>query len=264
VAEQSSEAAGTAAEHSRIAYRTQRLLDAVRDVTLEEFRSEDALFERHSRLGRELLFLVANNNWCRRTTEVVEVRQAQAVDTDVIVDVDLAYADHEAFERDAGITWLPLLALPPMLPVEEKNLATSPWSTWRPSVRRRLWESRNLEDPDPITSVEVHDAAGTRVHKLPQAEVHQRIAAALAEIILNVMASRAQQADPGTAGFGYPGDRQGPGGSAGMMEREDKLLLSAAIRRLLPGQSDRPSTRGGTVPAGVREARRRLDGVLSR
>ncbi|HST82532.1 MAG TPA: hypothetical protein VLL08_12425, partial [Kineosporiaceae bacterium] len=104
--------AGMAAEHTRVAFRTQRLLDAVRDVTLEEFRSEDALFERHSRLGRELLFLVANNSWCRRTTEVVEVRQAQAIDTDVIVDVDLAYADHEAFERDAGITWLPLLALP--------------------------------------------------------------------------------------------------------------------------------------------------------
>jgi hypothetical protein len=105
VAEQTTgTAGGTAAEHTRVAFRTQRLLDAVRDVTLEEFRSEDAHFERHSRLGRELLFLVANNGWCRRTTEVIEVRQAQAIDTDVIVDVDLAYADHEAFELDAGIT----------------------------------------------------------------------------------------------------------------------------------------------------------------
>lgn len=250
-------ASGTAAEHARVASRTQRLLDAVRDVTLEEFRSEDALFERHSRLGRELLFLVANNSWCRRTTEVVEVRQAQAIDTDVIVDVDLAYADHEAFERDAGITWLPLLALPPMLPVEE-DIDVGMWASLRPSVRRRLRESRNREEPDTITSLEVSDAAGARVHKLPQAEVHQRLAAALAEIILNVMASRAQRADPD------PDSQNGPTGSAGMMEREDKLLLSAAIRRLLPGRSERPTARGGTVPTGVREARHRLDSVLSR
>jgi hypothetical protein len=260
VAEQTAEApGGTAAEHTKVALRTQRLLDAVRDVTLEEFRSEDALFERHSWLGRELLYLVANNSWCRRTTEVVEVRQAQSIDTDVIVDVDLTYADHEAFELDAGITWLPLLALPPMQPVEDE-VPTSVWSRWRPSVRRRIRQSRTVEQPDPITSLEVSDATGARVHKLPQAEVHQRLAAALAEIILNVMASRAQQIDPpsdGTTGTS-------PTGSAGMMEREDKLLLSAAIRRLLPGDRERESARGGTVPAGVREARQRLDGVLSR
>jgi hypothetical protein len=157
---------------------------------------------------------------------------------------------------------LPLLALPPMLPVDE-NVPAGRWARLRPSVRRRVRESRYVEEPDPITSLEVSDAAGSRVHKLPQAEVHQRLAAALAEIILNVMASRAQQIDPG------PGDpprngQNGPSGSAGMMEREDKLLLSAAIRRLLPGLSERPSARGGTVPAGVREARQRLDGVLGR
>jgi len=74
---------------------------------------------------------VANNSWCRRTTEVVDVSHAQAVDTDVIVDVDLAYADHEAFELDAGITWLPLLALPPMRSLEHEAL-TGWWSAVRP------------------------------------------------------------------------------------------------------------------------------------
>jgi hypothetical protein len=241
--------AGKAEESLRVADRTQRLLDAVRDVTLEEFRSEDELFERHSRLGRELLFLVANNSWCRRTTEVVDVRQAQAIDTDVIVDVDLSYADHEALELDAGITWLPLLALPPMLPVEEQPER----STWL--SRTSAWDSRDREEPDPITSLEVSDSGGSRVHKLPQAEVHQRLAAALAEIVLNVIASRAQQADLGS---------DGSGASAGTMEREVKLLLSAAIRRLLPGTGERPTERGGIVPAGVREARQWLDNVLSR
>jgi hypothetical protein len=249
VAEQAAAVSGgTAAEHAKVAARTQRLLDAVRDVTLEEFRSEDAHFERHSRLGRELLYLVANNGWCRRTTEVVDVSHAQAIDTDVIVDVDLSYADHEAFELDAGITWLPLLALPPMRPVGDDTLAGR-WAKWRPGLRRRLRERANNEDPDPITSLEVSDASGARVHKLPQAEVRQRLAAALAEIILNVMASRAQRSalEPVEA-----------------MEREHKLLLSAAIRRLLPGAVERPTERGGTVPAGVREARIRLDAVLGR
>jgi hypothetical protein len=260
-------ATGTAAEHARVAARTQRLLDAVRDVTLEEFRSEDAHFERHSRLGRELLYLVANNSWCRRTTEVVDVRQAQAIDTDVIVDVDLSYADHEAFELDAGITWLPLLALPPLLAIEE-NQPGGRWARWRRN------EDRDREEPDPITSLEVSNAAGVRVHKLPQAEVHQRLAAALAELILNVLASRVQQDDGGSPGHPAPArsngsngtngnnGTNGSNGSVGLIERENKLLLSAAIRRLLPGAGERPSERGGTVPAGVREARRRLDAVL--
>jgi hypothetical protein len=247
-------AVGTATEHRKVAARTQLLLDAVRDVTLEDYRSEDAHFERHSRLGRELLYLVANNGWCRRTTEVVDVSHAQAIDTDVIVDVDLAYADHEAFQPDAGITWLPLLALPPMRPVENHDLAGR-WSWLRPSVRRRRREDRNHDDPDPITSLEVSDAAGARAPKLPQAEVHQRLAAALAEIILNVMASRAQRVNlkPEDDGEDEP-----------TMERQHKLLLSAAIRRLLPGALERPAERGGAVPAGLREARTRLDDLLSR
>lgn len=247
-------AGGTVREHARVALRTRRLLDAVRDVTLEEFRSEDAHFERHSRLGRELLYLVANSSWCRRTTEVVDARQAQFVDTDVIVDVDLAYADHEAFEPDAGITWLPLLALPPLVRVDGVQPPGSR-SRWRPGTRRRA--ERQREDPDPFASLEVSDASGARVHKLPRAEVHQRLAAALAEIILNVMANRSQQVEYG------PGDGDVPIGSASEMERQDKLLLSAAIRRLLSDAGERPAARGGTVPAGVRQARTRLDRVLS-
>jgi len=265
--------AGTEAEHRRVAARTKLLLDAVRDVTLEEFRSEDMHFERHSRLGRELLYLVANNSWCRRTTEVVDVSHAQAVDTDVIVDVDLSYADHEAFELDAGgITWLPLLALPPLRPASG-DAPIGRWSGWDPGARRRRREYRSHQDPDPIATLEVSDATGTRVHKLPQSEVHQRLAAALAEILLNVMASRAQRINVKTGAFGPPDEsRTVPANESHTavaepeptMERQHKLLLSAAIRRLLLGGSERPSERGGTVPAGVREARAGLDVVLGR
>jgi hypothetical protein len=234
---------GTAAEHNRVAERTRRLREAVGNVTLEEFRSEDAHFERRSRLGRELLYLIANNGWCRRTTEVVDVQHAQFVDTDVIVDVDLAYADHEAFELDAGLTWLPLLALPRMIPAPAPD----------PAGRRRR-PVVDREDPDPIASLEVSDASGARVHRLPQAEVHQRLAAALAEIVVNLFAGRGQQ-------------QAGPG----EMEREDKLLLSAAIRRLLPAgqRSGADAAPGGarpagTMSAGTMKARSRLDAVLAR
>jgi len=230
--------------------RTERLRAALAQVTLEEYRGEDVRFERASRLGRELLYLVANNSWCRRTTEVLHVDLAQAVDTDVVVDVDLSYADHEAFELDAGLTWLPLLALPPMQrrdagPVRE------------PRRRREAHPERPLrgwadDDADSIATLEVSDAGGQRIHRLTQAEVRQRLSAALADMILNVMTRRPQQTGPE------------PGAA---VQRTQKLLLSAAIRRMLPGSSpiseggELPA--GGTVPDGIRDARVLLDSILA-
>jgi len=211
----------TEEQQHTVASRTERLRAALAQVTLEEYRSEDVRFERDSRLGRELLYLVANNSWCRRTTEVLRVNLAQAVDTDVIVDVDLSYADHEAFELDAGLTWLPLLALPPMKR-REPSRARDP---------RFLKEFREPTEPagrwsedeaDPIATLEVSDAGGKRIHRLTQAEVRQRLSAALAEMILNVMTRRPQQTGP------EPG---------AVVQRTQKLLLSAAIRRMLPIES---------------------------
>jgi hypothetical protein len=219
-------------ELERVADRTRRLLDAVRQVTLEEFRTEDAHFERDSRLGRELLYLTSNNQWCRRTTEIVDISQVQAVDTDVVVDVDLGYVDHEAFQPEEGVVWLPLLALPGLMPTHRRR-GTPPAS-----------------NPEPITSLDVSDAVGARVTKLPQAEVHQRLAAALSEIVLNVMANRPEQAETGIGGE---------------VDRDQKLLLSAAIRRMLPGTTAPDhGTHVRPVPAGIGNARARLDAALSR
>ncbi|GAB6900283.1 hypothetical protein [Kineosporia succinea] len=233
--------------------RTERLRSALGQVTLEEYRSEDVRFERDSRLGRELLYLVANNSWCRRTTEVLRLDLAQAVDTDVIVDVDLSYADHEAFELDAGLTWLPLLALPPMRP-RDTSRGRDPrflaeFRANRLDVPIDRWSD---EEADPISSLEVSDAGGQRIHRLTQGEVRQRLAAALAEMIINVMTRRPQQLGP------EPG---------AVVQRTQKLLLSAAIRRMLPGASPVAESgqlpAGGTVPEGIRDARDLLDGILA-
>jgi hypothetical protein len=58
------------------------------DVTLEEFRLTESRFETDSRLGRELLYLVSNTGWIRRTTERIDVSRVAAVETEVVVDVD--------------------------------------------------------------------------------------------------------------------------------------------------------------------------------
>ena len=234
----------TQEQQRAVASRTERLRAALAQVTLEEYRSEDVRFERDSRLGRELLYLVANNSWCRRTTEVLRVNLAQSVDTDVIVDVDLSYADHEAFELDAGLTWLPLLVLPPM-----RRRDPLPLGNFRSKVPVDRWAE---DEGDPIATLDVSDAGGQRIHRLTQAEVRQRLSAALAEMILNVMTRRPQQTGP------EPG---------AVVQRTQKLLLSAAIRRMLPGAAapaeDGELPAGGTVPEGIRDARTLLDEILS-
>jgi hypothetical protein len=45
----------------------QRLRCIVRQVSTEEFRWQDAHYDRDSRFGRELLSLIANNDWARAT-----------------------------------------------------------------------------------------------------------------------------------------------------------------------------------------------------
>jgi hypothetical protein len=79
-------------------------------------------------------------------------------------------------------------------------------------------ESGDVSVPDPITSLEVIDPTGTRVTKVPQADVHRQLAAALAEILLNRLLSNVPTADPSAM-------------------RGQLALLAAAIRRLLPGSS---------------------------
>jgi hypothetical protein len=140
------------------------------DVTLEEFRLTESRFETDSRLGRELLYLLSNTGWIRRTTERVDVSRVAAVETEVVVDVDTGYIAHEALRTLDGPLWLPLLALP-------RHIGPEP-------------------EPDAPVSVDVTDRAGDRIAEVPQAEVSRQLAAALAETLV----TRLQRRTPAEAG----------------------------------------------------------------
>ena len=142
------------------------------DVTLEEFRLTESRFESDSRLGRELLYLLSNIGWIRRTTETIDVSRVAAVETRVVVDVDTGYVAHEALRTLDGPLWLPVIALP-----------------------RGLGPERDGSDA-PV-SVDVTDRDGARVSEVPQAEVARQLAAALAETLVTRLHRR--EADAGQA-----------------------------------------------------------------
>lgn len=169
-------------------------------ITPEEFRWQDANYDRDSALGRELLFLIANNEWARATSEIIDIARSDTVDTTIKIDVDLSRIAHEAFRDRTGQLWLPVLVLPPL-------------------------QSQYLE-PDPFATCTVTDASGTLLATLPNADVRHRVAAALAEIVVNIAVARLP--DLGRLGVSA--------------SRDQRLLLAAAIYRLL---------RSENVPKGV-------------
>jgi len=160
-------------------------------ITPEEFRWQDANYDRDSALGRELLFLVANNEWARATSEIIDIARSDTVETTIKIDVDLSRIAHETFRDPAGQFWLPVLVVPPL-------------------------RSRYLE-PDPFATCTVTDASGALLATLPNAEVRHRVAAALADIIVNIAVARL----PDLGQFGVSASR------------DQRLLLAAAIYRLL-------------------------------
>ena len=169
-------------------------------ITPEEFRWQDANYDRDSALGRELLFLIANNEWARATSEIIDITRSDTVDTTIKIDVDLSRIAHEAFRDRTGQLWLPVLVLPPL-------------------------QSQALE-PDPFATCTVTDASGALLATLPNADVRHRVAAALAEIVVNIAIARLP--DLGQLGVSA--------------SRDQRLLLAAAIYRLL---------RSENVPKGV-------------
>jgi hypothetical protein len=128
----------------------------VNQITPEEFRWQDANYDHDCAVGRELLFLIANTEWCRATAEKVSVTRSDALETRIEVDVDLARITHEAFRERTGHIWLPILTLPPL-----KQAAVER------DARGRL---------------AVTDATGNPLPMLPDADVTHRIAAAVTEM----------------------------------------------------------------------------------
>lgn len=133
----------------------------VEQVTSEEFRWQEANYDRDSLVGRELLYLAANNEWVRATAERVDVVRSDAIETEIKVDVDLDHITHEAFRQRNGQLWLPVVVLPPL-------------------------KREGLPEPDPFVTLTVTDAAGNLLATLPNADVRHRISAAMAEIIINM------------------------------------------------------------------------------
>lgn len=212
---------GGAVEEERRARleRTKALLqDTVATLAVEDFRIEDFRFEADSRHGRDLLYLLSNNDWARRTTEVVDVGRVRAVDSEIVVDVDLSFVSHEAFRADDGLVRLPILALPAQQAARPEV---------RPGGRGARAES---VIPDAITSLEVHDAGANRVTKVPQGEVHHWLGAVLAETLLPQLRAPTRPR--------HRADR-----------RDQMVLLAAALRRMLQQSvtgHDLPAALGGT------------------
>lgn len=240
------------------AWIPQALTEQIRAVTVEGFRVEDFRFDRDLRLGRQLLFLLSNTEWTRRTTELVEISRARAVDTEVVVDVDLSYAVHSGLHPDGDRIWLPLFTVPI---TEAASMSAVRQGGWRRNGVRHGGGNGDgpATDSDPLTSLEVSDAAGARIPKAPQNEVQHWIAAALADLLVKRL----------------PRD---PADTAVSTGRDELLLLAASIRLLLlsrgpfdgdpedvrPSGNGMPGTAGpsftgspptgppftGTVPAG--------------
>jgi uncharacterized membrane protein len=204
---------------------TRTLREAVARVGIEEFASQDQQFDEDSQAGRDLLYLAANDEWCRATREIVTLAAADTLATSLQVHVDLAQITHEAFRHREERIWLPLAVLPPPVPGAPV-----------PGGRRAK--------PTIAPSPQVRDRAGNVLPSLPQSQARRWIAAAMAEIILNVT--------PGAL------DERGRD-DAHHLAREQRLLLSAAIYRVLREGSDHEpdhvTAAGPRVEVGYRRGR---------
>lgn len=140
-------------ESSRVRDVAGWLIHGIGQVTAEEFYWQDANFNSNLRRGRELLFLIANDEWIPSTTERIDVNRAHLVDTELVLEVDLTQIRHEAFHGESGRAWLPLFVLP------------------------------QPEDADPVRDLTVTDADGALQSTVRFDHVWHAISAALAEII---------------------------------------------------------------------------------
>lgn len=206
-----------------------RLDYMIGQVTPDEFAWQDANYDRDSALGRELLFLMANDEWVRSTSEIIDIARPDAIETAIDFDIDLSRITHEAFRDRSGQIWLPIV-LPP--------LRQTPPGT------------------EPFSTLAVVDAFGNPLVPLPRADVRRRLAAGLAEIIVNVAAARLSDV----------GDQEFAGG------RDHRLVLSAAIYRLLRDEtvpaplliSDGPVRPASMEPMGqIDRARHEVGAVLT-
>ena len=194
-----------------------RLAYLVSQITPQEFGRQDANYERDSALGRELLFLIADNSWTRATSEKIAITRSDSFETKVQVDVELDRITHEAFRGRSEPIWLPLLVLPPLYPLPRRQ---SVWQRLRIGGASDLEPSGLIRVPDALATLGVSDMNDDPLPTLSNADIQHRLAAAVTEIILNMAEER------------WPGGTDGVESSA----RDQRLMLSAAVYRLLRGE----------------------------
>jgi hypothetical protein len=194
------------------------LLDAVKAVTPAEFTWQEAHYEHDSRQGRELLFLMANYEWVRATSEIVDIKRSDTIETTIKIDVDLSQVTHEAFRKRTGPVWLPVAILPPYIRREDPGAPPD--------------ADQGPREPDLFATVT--DAVGKPVPMMPAADLQHQISAAMAEIIAKMAVSYR----PAGSGLALP-----------IATRDQRLLLSAAIYRVLRQGPDEESQGTDSVSA---------------
>ena len=185
------------------------LLAEIQAVTPAEFTWQEAHHEHDSRQGRELLFLMANYEWVRATSEIVDIKRSYTIETTIKIDVDLSQVTHEAFRQRTGPIWLPVAVLPPYKRGDDPDVPAD--------------ADQGLREPDLFATVT--DAAGKPVPMMPAADLQHKISAAMAEIIAKMAVSHMPAAGQEPAMDSW----QDPP----IATRDQRLLLSAAIYRIL-------------------------------
>ena len=101
----------------------------VKDVRLEEFHRQENRYEHDCSQGRKLLFLIANHEWVRSTSEIVSIARSDTIETEIKIDIDLRQITHEAFREKAGQLWLSVSVLPVLGETDQRRLEPDPFAT---------------------------------------------------------------------------------------------------------------------------------------
>ena len=247
-----SEPAGASGpDKAEIVKLAKRLSEMVEAVGSDEFGWQEAHYEHDSRQGRELLFLIANHEWVRATSEIVDITRSDVIETTIKIDIDLSLITHEAFRGRTGRLWLPVTVLPPQaLEAADEPVQAGPAGRRRCRLLRGRRKGaakktvpagpdadlasqpgragRRHVEPDPFATVT--DAAGNLLPMLPAADLRHQISAAMAEIIVKMAVSH----------------RDHPEQVPPVATRDQRLLLSAAIYRMLGYSSEESSDPAGS------------------
>lgn len=214
------DAAARESDAREVFHLARRLSEMVESVSSDEFYWQETHYDHDSRQGRELLFLMANHEWVRATSEIVDITRSDAIETTIRIDVDLSQITHEAFRKRTERLWLPVTVLPP------------------PQTDQHRFE------PDLFATVT--DPAGRPMPMLPAVDLWHQVSAAMAEIIGKMAVSHLPSPAPDQPRTDHDGHRPE---EPPIATRDERLLLSAAIYRMLRREPSQDIGSGRSRPA---------------